>query len=145
VLALVNAAYAAGEAGLWQPGARRISAEELRELIARGELAVARRDGAVVGCVRTTPGRLGLLAAAPSELGTGVGRALIAFAEEFSRARGARAMQLELVVPREGSHPFKRRLQAWYARLGYRPAGRRPFEVESLAVPCDALVFEKPL
>jgi GNAT superfamily N-acetyltransferase len=145
VLPLVNAAYAAGEAGLWRPGARRISPAELRELIARGELAVARRDGAIVGCVRTTPGRLGLLAAAPSELGTGVGRALVAFAEELSRAHGAPTMELELVVPRDGSHPFKRRLQAWYSRLGYRLAGRHEFEVESLAVPCEALLFVKPL
>ena len=145
VLPLVNAAYAAGEAGLWRPGAQRISAEDLREMVARGELAVARRDGAIVGCVRTTAGRLGLLAAAPSELGTGVGRALVAFAEDFSRARGAPSMQLELVVPREGSHPFKRRLEAWYRRLGYRHAGRRDFDVESLAVPCEMLVLEKDL
>ena len=36
------------------------------------------------------------------------------------------------MVPRAGSHPFKRRLQAWYSRLGYRLAGRHEFEVESL-------------
>jgi GNAT superfamily N-acetyltransferase len=145
VLALVNAAYAAGEAALWQPGAQRISADELRELIARGELAVARRDGAVVGCVRTTPGKLGLLAAAPSELGTGVGRALVAFAEDFSRARGAHAMQLELLVPRAGSHPFKERLHAWYDRLGYRPVDRRHADFEGLAVACQLQIYEKPL
>jgi hypothetical protein len=108
-------------------------------------LAVARRDGAIVGCVHTTPGRLGLLAAVPSALGTGVGRALVGFAEDVSREHGAPSMQLELVVPREGSHPFKRRLEVWYSRLGYRLAGRRDFEVESLGVPCEALLFVKPL
>ena len=35
---------------MWRPGARRISPEALREMIAAGELAVAWRDEKVVGC-----------------------------------------------------------------------------------------------
>ena len=54
-------------------------------------------------------------------------------------------MRLELVVPSEGSHPFKRRLEAWYARLGYRITDRHEFEVDSLSVPCEALLLVKPL
>jgi GNAT superfamily N-acetyltransferase len=143
VLPIVNAAYAAGEAGLWRAGAQRISAEALREIAACGELAVARRDGAVVGCVRVSDGELGLLAVAPSAHGSGVGRALVAFAEE--RNRGAGSMRLELLVPRTGGHPFKHRLHAWYSRLGYRVVGRRDADFGGLAVPCELLVYEKPL
>jgi GNAT superfamily N-acetyltransferase len=145
VLPLVNGAYAAGEAGLWRPNTDRIWDEELRALIERRELAVARRGGAIVGCVRVGAGELGLLAVASAHAGTGVGRALVAFAEETCRARGARAMRLHLLVPRAGSHPFKRRLDEWYSRLGYRMVGRRAAEFESLAAPCELLVYEKPL
>ena len=40
-----------------------------------------------------------MLVAAPDQRGTGVGRALIDFAEQHSRERGRRAMQLELLAP----------------------------------------------
>jgi hypothetical protein len=51
---VVNQAYARGEGGLWREGTERISAEDLRALVAAGELAAAREDGRVVGCVRVT-------------------------------------------------------------------------------------------
>jgi GNAT superfamily N-acetyltransferase len=145
VLPIVNAAYAAGEAGLWHPGVERIGADELREVIERHRLAVARRGGEIVGCVRIGDDWFGLLAVAAAEAGTGVGRALVAFAEETCRARGAPAMRLNLLVPRTGSHPFKRRLDAWYSRLGYRVVGRGEADFEGLAVPCELLFYEKPL
>jgi GNAT superfamily N-acetyltransferase len=143
VLPIVNAAYATGEAGLWQPGVARISAAALRPLVAAGELAIARREGAVVGCVRIGRGELGLLACAPEAAGTGVGRALVSFAEERNRAHGS--ISLELLVPREGTHPFKERLHAWYSRLGYRVVGRRDADFDGLAVACEMRVYSKPL
>src|SRR2546430_8000551 len=78
---VVNEAYARGEAGLWREGAERISDEGLRALVASGELAAAREDGRVVGCVRVTSldpltAELGLLAVAGERSGSGVGRAL---------------------------------------------------------------------
>ena len=92
-----------------------------------------------------------MLVAAPDQRGTGVGRALVAFAEEHSRERGLRAIQLELLVPRTWRHPSKEFLKAWYGRIGYRPVRtgtideNHPHLAPLLATPCDLNVYEKPL
>jgi GNAT superfamily N-acetyltransferase len=150
VLPIVNAAYAAGEDGIWKPGTDRINLEELQGIAARGELAIVRRAG-VVGCIRTRPGYLGLLSVDPAVQGGGAGRELVAFAEALSRDAGETVMRLQLLVPREGEHPFKVRLHEWYSRLGYRVVARTPCEVALpdslpyLAIPCDMLDYEKAL
>jgi GNAT superfamily N-acetyltransferase len=153
---IVNDAYARGEVGLWREGTRRIADEDLRALVAAGQLAAARVDGRVVGCVRVTSldprtAGLGLLAAAGESVGSGVGRALMAFAHDLARERGHTAMRLTLLVPREGSHPFKVRLEDWYRRQGYRVLGRADFAATHpepaalLAVACDLVTFERAL
>lgn len=153
---IINTAYAAGEAGLWQPGWERMKREWMLEDIARGEIAAAWRDGTIAGCVRTllkTPdrGEFGQLAVDPAAGRAGVGRALIDFAETTCRERGATEMGLELLVPRAGTHPAKERLHAWYSRLGYRIVGSDDFAVGYpeaaglLAVPCDLRTYRKRL
>ena len=93
----------------------------------------------------------GMLAAHPAQHGRGVGRALVRFAEDTSRADGAGTMRLELLVPREWTHPVKAFLAAWYARLGYRVVRTgsldedHPQLAPRLATPCDLQIFEKPL
>jgi predicted N-acetyltransferase YhbS len=150
---IVNEAYTRGEVGLWRAGTERISAEEMRPLVAAGELAAAREDGRLVGCVRVTSldprtAELGLLAVAAERSGSGVGRALMAFAHDVARGRGHTAMRLTLLVPRSGSHPFKVRLDDWYRRQGYRVVGRADFAVTHpeparlLLAPCDLVTFE---
>jgi GNAT superfamily N-acetyltransferase len=151
---IVNEAYARGEGGLWREGAARISEDDLRALIASGQLAAAREEGQVAGCVRVTSldprtAELGLLAVAGERAGSGVGRALMAFAHELARERGHTAMRLTLLVPQEGSHPFKVRLDEWYRRQGYRTVGRADFAATHpepagfLAVACDLVTFER--
>ncbi len=60
-------------------------------------------------------------------------------------------MQLELLVPRHGTHPGKERLRDWYSRLGYSVIRTVPFEeyvphaAPHLNAPGDVLVFNKPL
>jgi GNAT superfamily N-acetyltransferase len=153
---IINAAYRAGETGLWKPHWERTSLPWLEREIARGEIAVAWRDDRPVGSVRVTlpspeVGEFGLLAVDPAAHGGGVGRALVRFAEETSAARGAVLMRLDLLVPRAGVHPAKERLHAWYSRLGYRIDGVSDFvalypEVADLvAVPCDLRSYTKPL
>jgi hypothetical protein len=72
-------------------------------------------------------------------------------AEDLTRSCGVSTMQLELLVPMASTHPEKERLRDWYGRLGYRVTRRAPFEqvaahlVSRLAVPCEFLVFHKPL
>lgn len=153
---LINDVYGTAESGLWRDGAPRTSASEVADLIAAGQIAVARRDGGIAGCVRLhdvaqDASEFGLLVADPDDRGTGVGRALVSFAEQHSRDRGLRAMQLELLVPRGWSHPSKEFLKSWYGRMGYRLIGTRriddayPKLAPLLATPCDLTVYEKPL
>ncbi len=145
---IINAAYDAGEAGIWQPGWQRVSVERVRELVAAGEIAVAwqrRRPGRLRA--RAAPRRadaamFGMLSVDPVAHGTGLGRALIAFAEH---AFDVDEMELELLIPRGAPHPSKVRLHDWYTRLGYRQIGRRDFDEPELAGPADLWVYRKNL
>ncbi|HEV7721331.1 MAG TPA: GNAT family N-acetyltransferase [Iamia sp.] len=154
---LVNDVYVVAEAGLWRDGARRTSRDEMAELIAAGQILVAREpEGRIVGLVHVHPvaedaDGLGMLVADPDRRGVGIGRALVAFAEHHSRARGRRAMHLELLVPREWRHPAKDILGSWYGRIGYRVISvgamddTHPHLAPLLATPCDLQLREKPL
>lgn len=150
---MINAAYAIGEEGLWEPGTPRVFESEVRELVHAGELLLCRRDGEIAGCVRVhaldaATAELGLLTAARA--GSGVGGELIGLAEGWAKARGLARMRLQLLVPREGTHPFKLRLHRWYTRLGYRVIGREDFAVAvphaaPTTEPCDLVNYEKAL
>jgi ribosomal protein S18 acetylase RimI-like enzyme len=154
---LVNDVYAVAEKGLWQDGTPRTTTTEIAGLVAAGEIAVATApDGTVVGSIhlhRIAPdtSEFGMLVAAPDRRGAGIGRALVAFAERTSREQGLRAIQLELLVPREGRHPSKELLAEWYGRIGYpivrigRIDDAHPHLAPFLATPCDVQVREKPL
>jgi len=153
---IVNAAYAVGEAGLWRDGATRITPGEIAEAIRSGGVLAATLEGRLAGCAYVRPldadtADLGLVSAAPDRWGSGVGRELVRAAEELMRSRGATTMQLELLVPRGWVHPEKDRLRGWYTRLGYRVVRTAPFEqvaahlAPQLAVPCEFLIFRKPL
>ena len=153
---MINAVYAAAERGLWRDDATRTSPGEIAGLVAAGEIAVATRGGELAGSVRLhdvadDTSELGLLAAAPAHRGTGVGRALVDFAERSSRERGLRAIRLELLLPRTWRHPSKELLKAWYGRRGYRLVGTgtidaaHPHLAPLLATPCELAVYEKPL
>jgi GNAT superfamily N-acetyltransferase len=156
VAGLINDVYVTAESGLWRDGATRTTASELAELIAAREIAVADRDGEIAGAVRIhdvaeDTSEFGMLAAAPHQRGAGVGRALVAYAEDRGRERRLRAMRLELLVPRTWRHPSKEFLKAWYGRRGYRLVrtttidDAHPHLAPLLATPCDLEVHEKPL
>jgi len=153
---MINDVYLTAESGLWRPEATRTTASEVAELIGAGQIAVASRDGEIVGSVRVydvadDASEFGMLVAAPAQRSTGVGRALLDFVERRGRERGLRAIQLELLVPRTWSHPSKEFLSAWYGRRGYqivrieRPEGPYPHLAPLLATPCDLQIREKPL
>jgi ribosomal protein S18 acetylase RimI-like enzyme len=153
---LVNRVYATAEEGLWRPGAARTTFAETREYIRRGEIAVARLDGRIVGSVRIQRldgglGEFGMLAADPAHRGVGIGRRLIRFAERLIRDDGRDTMQLELLVPKTWTHPSKQFLHEWYTRLGYRVVRtgdideQYPALAPLLATPCDFVVYHKAL
>ena len=153
---LVNEVYETAERGLWRDEATRTTPTEIAELIRAEEIAVAREDGQIVGCLRLhdvsdDTSEFGLLVAAPDRRGAGVGRGGVAVAPPRPRARRLRAIQLELLVPRTWSHPSKEFLKAWYGRRGYRLVrtgsvdAAYPQLAPLLATPCDLEVHEKPL
>ncbi|GAA2086549.1 GNAT family N-acetyltransferase [Actinomadura alba] len=153
---LVNEVYAVAEAGLWADGAARTTVDEVADLIRAGQIAVARLDGRIVGCVRVQrldrdKGEFGMLAADPGHRGVGIGRELVHFAEERSRKDGLITMQLELLVPRNWTHPSKEFLAGWYSRIGYRLVRTGtidetyPALAPLLATPCDFTIYHKDL
>ncbi len=136
------------------PGTERIASERVAEIVAAGEMAVARAETRIVGSVRVRmldeeTGFFGLLAVHPDDQGSGAGRELIRFAEQLARERGAGQMELRLLVPREQTDPGKEWLAAWYTRLGYRMTGRADFSESHPAVemltPLDMLTYRKRL
>ncbi|MEV7094614.1 GNAT family N-acetyltransferase [Amycolatopsis sp. NPDC051045] len=156
VAGLVNQVYAESEKGLWRGSTDRTSAEEVAGFVRAGEIAAAFVEGDLAGAVRIrrldqATGEFGMLAADPACRGLGVGRELVRFAEQASRTAGCREVQLELLVPREWTHPSKQFLAEWYGRLGYRVTHRAdlaedyPHLAPALATPCDFLVYRKEL
>lgn len=90
-------------------------------------ILVARDGAAIIGCVAVTDQGngtcyLGLLAVDPVHQASGLGRKLIAAAEETAlRDFGARRIEMTVIVQRPA-------LIAWYERRGYRLTGeQRPF------------------
>jgi GNAT superfamily N-acetyltransferase len=153
---LINRAYARGEAGLWRGDLGRTDHAEILAAIRAGQMLVATARDRIVGCLRTrmldaTTADVGLIAADPDTWRGGIGRALVSAAEDLARSHGATTMQLELLVPRAGTHPTKERLREWYTRRGYTVVRRHPFEdyvpraAPFLSAPSDILIFTKPL
>src|SRR4051812_11350700 len=75
--ALINDVYAVAERGLWLPEATRTTPAEVAELITAGEIAVATRQGHIIGCIRLhdaseDTSEFGLLVADPAHRNLGV-------------------------------------------------------------------------
>jgi len=135
----------------------RIDAQSVRELLKKGaflvaedatgppvraELEVPRVD--LAGCVYVEVvgerSYLGLLSVDPRRQGTGLGRPLVAAAEEYSRNARCSAMDLRVISPRaEALVPF-------YEHLGYTRTGAAPFPPDvKTKVPCHYILMAKPL
>lgn len=112
-------------------GGQRTDPAALAEIVAdpEQELLAARDGEAIVGCVvvrRVAPDRsyLGLLTVEPTLQAGGLGRRLLAAAEDRARAAGAVAMEMTVIARRA-------ELIRWYERRGYRLTGeRRPFPLD---------------
>ena len=155
VAAFVNNAYRgpSAEAG-WASesklmGGQRIDSAMLAETLANGKTTVLlMRDdeGApLAGCVSVEPTDepgvwyLSMLAVDPQRQADGLGRTLLAYAEDYVRARGARRVRITVIWLRHS-------LIEWYERRGYRRTGETepfPYGDERFGVPSrDDLYFE---
>jgi ribosomal protein S18 acetylase RimI-like enzyme len=161
IAALVNGAYRGetSKAG-WTSetellGGQRTDADTLRAQLAAspGATILTMREseiGEIIGSVWLEPSGgaayyLGMLTVNPTRQADGLGRVLLARAESFASAAGARTMRLTVIEQRES-------LIAWYERRGYRRTGEvKPFPDvdERVEAPrrgdLRLLVFEKAL
>jgi ribosomal protein S18 acetylase RimI-like enzyme len=121
----------------------RINAEETQAFMETGKFLVAEDSAGFAGCVyvevRQGRGYLGLLAVDPSRQGTGLGRKLVAAAEDYFRTAGCSAVDLRVISQRTPLPPF-------YRRLGYAEIGTAPFSPTLQAkVPGHYIVMSKRL
>jgi len=140
---LINAAFIVESMAFY---GERIDLQGVRGLMDTGTFLVAEEENSpvVIGCVyvelRGERSYLGLLSVAPELQGRGLGRQLVAAAEEYSRRPGCRAMDLRIVSPRAGD------LRPFYERLGYVETGTAPFPPDvPTKVPCHYIVMAKSL
>lgn len=121
----------------------RLSQKSLRNFLTspNARLLVAERDGIFAGYAlilfrpNSAVARLYSIAVVPTSAGRGIGRALLAAAEDAACARGCRTIRLEVEAHNTGAVRI-------YEKTGYRFRGRASGYYDNGG---DALRFEKPL
>jgi GNAT superfamily N-acetyltransferase len=121
----------------------RINAEETQAFMENGRFLFAEDSAGLAGCVyleiREDRGYLGLLAVNPERQGTGLGRKLVAAAEDYFRGEGCCAVDLRVISQRTPLPPF-------YSRLGYVETGTAPFSPSlQTKVPGHYIIMSKSL
>jgi GNAT superfamily N-acetyltransferase len=125
----------------------RTDADEVRAHLQSGRFLLAEDERGLAGSVyieirNADPkrGYFGMLSVAPERQRAGVGRRLIAAAEEFCREQGCRFMDLSIVDLRTELPPL-------YEKFGYRVCGTAPFPMDAMPVsqPCSFVLMEKEL
>ena len=122
----------------------RVDAQAVGELLNKGAFLLGEDAAGLAGCVyvevRGARGYLGLLSVDPARQGAGLGRWLVAAAEDYSRKAGCNAMDLRIISPRAES------LIPFYRHLGYTETGTAPFSSDlKPKVPCHYITMAKPL
>jgi N-acetylglutamate synthase-like GNAT family acetyltransferase len=142
ILNLVNTAFQVERFFLNQD---RLDATELESRFKSGTFLVGEYEGRMTGCVfvrlEAERAYFGLLSVDPLRQKTGVGRRLVAAAEEFARELGARYMDLTVVN-------LRTELPSIYAKLGYKVTGEMPFPPEGihkLSQPVHLICMSKEL
>lgn len=153
---LINEVYDDAESGMWKRKGTRTNPAEVERLLRAQALILAEIDGVLVGSVninlmRDGVGEFGMLVADLNHRGKGIGLALVDRAENWARDMACHTMRLELLTPRNWTHPSKDFLIKWYSRIGYKPQATEAFEilhpelVPELATECDFTVWYKSL
>ena len=153
---LINVVYDDAESGMWKRKGVRTNPAEVERLLRAQALILAEIDRALVGSVnvnlmRDGVGEFGMLVVDLNHRGKGIGSALVDRAENWARDMACHTMRLELLTPRNWTHPSKEFLKKWYSRIGYKPQTTESFEilhpelVPELSTECDFTVWRKSL
>jgi DNA-binding MarR family transcriptional regulator len=154
--ALINKVYDEAESGMWKVSGSRTSPDQVKSLLKKKKLILAKLDGAIVGSVNVNQmddntAEFGMLVADQNFRGVGIGSILVDAAESWGKLKKCNVMQLELLTPRSWKHPSKEFLKKWYSRLGYKPESLQRLEdyhpdlVKLLATECDYTVWKRRL
>ena len=126
ILHLVNTAF---QVERFFKNQDRLTPGDLSSYLGSGTFLVTEDEEQVTGCIYVKRDRerayFGLLSVDPSRQKTGLGRRLVAAAEEFARETGAHFMDLRIINLRE-------ELPGIYAKLGYRVTGTEPYPAEGI-------------
>jgi ribosomal protein S18 acetylase RimI-like enzyme len=139
IVAIVNDAY---RVEAFFVGGDRTNPGEVRMLIEAGEFLVAEEADRIVGCVqvavRNGRGYFGMLAVPTTAQGRGIGRRLIAEAEQVARNAACPAMDIKVVNLRTDLVPL-------YDSLGYVATGTEPYVHRPVIQPCHFVTMTKRL
>jgi len=123
----------------------RLMPDEAQAYFAKGRFLLAEENNALAGVVyvelRGDRSYLGLLSVDPTLQKSGLGRRLMAAAEEFAREMGSHCMDLTVVNLRTELLPF-------YRKLGYTEIGTAPIHEHMqsrVTQPCHFVRMAKPL
>jgi len=121
----------------------RVDTAEVRAYMQRGTFLVGEEAGTLVACVyvelRDGHGYLGLLSVDPPRQRLGLGRQLVAAAEDFAGKGGAHVMDLRVISARAELLPF-------YLHAGYEQTGTAPFAPGlKTKVPSHHILMSKPI
>jgi GNAT superfamily N-acetyltransferase len=124
----------------------RIDEDGVRDFMTRGNFLLHEDSGGkLVASVYVAPAQdgrcyLGLLSIAPDQQGTGLGKRVLAQAEEFARVAGCHTMWLRTLSARRPP------LRPYYERCGYKFLEMVPLPPTfHPKIPCEFIVMEKRL
>jgi ribosomal protein S18 acetylase RimI-like enzyme len=142
--ALINRAFAVERFFLVHD---RVTPPQVESALDRGTFLLLEAGGllqAAVFCeiggdIAPGVGRIGMLSVEPELQGKGIGRRMVAEAENFFRAKSCTFSELRIVDLRSELPPF-------YRKLGYVEVAKEPFPDEiEVKIACRLLRMSKPL
>jgi GNAT superfamily N-acetyltransferase len=137
VMRVINAAFKPAES--FFVDGDRIDLDQVRDHYDKGAFLVTDDLSGVVWVeLRGVRAYFGLLSVDPARQGGGVGKKLIAAAEEYARGHGCSYMDIRVVNLRVELPPF-------YRALGYNENGTEEFHGEPVKMPCHFVVMSKAL
>ena len=176
---LINTAYSTPSTTLLKPNKLRTNIKEVQTWLESGNFYLAfdpssssnndnpYQPQAPIGTIRLTPlsptiSEIGILTVDTAFRSSGLGRMLIAYAEDLAMKGGVERMRIEVPSPRASSDESdaqgrvtgsskKKYLRRWYESLGYEFVGKRTLEeavpglVEAFEEDVEILVMEKML